>query len=63
MALTSQGRDLGAVGLRSLNKFLREGEEDTRIKDSLGKPNASRSLNSVWAVARSVIVLLEDLVA
>jgi len=40
---TSQDRDLGAVGLRSLNQSLDEREEDrTRAKESLGKRKPSR---------------------
>ena len=64
LTLTPKDRDLGAVGLRSLKKSL--DEEDghyTTNKESLGKRNASRSFNSVRAIAKPVIALLEDLVA
>ena len=64
LTLTPKDRDLEAVGLRSLKKSL--DEEDghyTKNKESLGKRKASRSFNSVRAIAKPVIALLEDLVA
>ena len=64
LTLTPKDRDLEAVGLRSLKKSL--DEEDghyTKNKESLGKRKASRSFNSVRAIAKPAIALLEDLVA
>ena len=52
------------VRLQSLKRSLdeREGDEDEGV-EPLGKWTASRSLNSVRAIARPGIALLEDLVA
>ena len=62
MALTSKDRDFGAAGLRNLKKCLDARKENTRILESPGEQNASRSLNSVRAIAKPVIALLEGLV-
>ena len=52
------------VRLQSLKRSLdeREGDEDEGV-EPLGKWKASRSLNSVRAIAKPGIALLEDLVA
>ena len=61
----SKDRNLGAVGLRSLKRSLDE-EDDDRAQakeSSLRKNESSRTFNSVRAIDKPEIALLEDLVA